>query len=74
MALTKTDLQAIRRIIKGEINPIKSDLSVLKKDIKKIDKKFDKLFGYLDRDVSYFKRKTAQYFGVDVSKLSPPAR
>jgi myo-inositol catabolism protein IolC len=45
-----------------------------KNDVKKLDKKFDKLFNYLDKDVSYFKKRTAYHLGVDVSDLSPSTK
>lgn len=68
MALTKTDLRAIRTIVKGEINP-------LKKDIKKIDKKFDKLFNFLDKEWSKLSRRVDihdKYSNVDTKEMVSP--
>jgi len=56
MPLTKSDLSAIRNVVKEEVSPIKSDVSMLKTDVSglkkgllRIEKKFDKLFNFLDR-------------------------
>ncbi|MBX4205877.1 hypothetical protein KW795_01635 [Candidatus Microgenomates bacterium] len=42
--LTKTDLQAISKIVKFETDPLKIQ-------IKKVDKKLDQAIDFLDRDI-----------------------
>jgi len=47
MTLTKSDLSAIRQIVKEETKPLAT-----KKGLNKLDKKFDKLFNFLDKEWS----------------------
>ena len=68
MALSKSDLNSIRSVVKSEVSP-------LKKDIKKIDKKFDKLFNFLDREWSKLTRRIDyhdQLEAVDTKKIVNP--
>lgn len=64
MALTNNDVTKIRKALRP-------DFDKLEKGQKRIENKFDELFDYLDKDVSAFKRKTAQHLGIPVSELSP---
>jgi hypothetical protein len=68
---TKDDLKSFATKDDLKSFATKDDLSNLatKADFEKLDRKFDKLFDFLDRDLSYFKKKTAHYLGVPVSKL-----
>ncbi len=65
MALTKSDLFAIRRIFRGEVKTetasIKSDLKIVKKDVKSLDSKFTKLFDFIDKDWSKLKKRVDVY-------------
>ena len=81
VALTKSDLSAIKRTIKDETRPFKkrfdkvdSKLAVLETGQKRIEKKFDDLFDFIDRDMSYFRKKTAYHLGIDVAELSSPLK
>ncbi len=58
MGLTKSDLKAIRQVVKEETKP------QFKKTDKKIDTindKFDKLFNFLDKDWSKLKKRVDVY-------------
>lgn len=72
MVLTKSDLSAIRQVVKGETDPIKSDLMIVKKDVKGLNKKFTRLFNFLDKEWSKLKRR-ADYFdehlGIDTKEF-----
>ena len=81
VALTKSDLSAIKGIIKDETKPFKkrfdkvdSKLTVLETGQKRIEKKFDDLFDFIDRDVSHFRKKTAYHLGIDIAELSSPLK
>lgn len=80
MTLTKSDLSAIKEIVNSSIESqtpsvvrsvIKEELTPIREDIKRVEKKLNDHFNYLDRDVSYFKRKMASHLKVPVSDLSP---
>lgn len=69
MSLTKSDLSAIRQIVKGEV---KIGIDPVKRDLKKLDKKFDDLFNFLDKDVSQVKRRVDYidgHLGITTSEL-----
>lgn len=75
VALTKTDLRAIRRVVKSETDPLKSDLSVVKKGIKKLNDKFTELFNFLDKEWSKLSRRVDyhdQIEDVDTKKIVNP--
>lgn len=55
MALTDSDLSAIRKIVKAETDPIKSDTLILKKGQRKIKKDLKTTINFFDQ--SYLKLK-----------------
>ena len=69
MTLTKSDLSAIKKIVKSEV---KTGIKPLSKKIDKLDKKFDGLFNFLDRDVSKVKVRIDhidRHLGINTSEL-----
>jgi hypothetical protein len=71
--LTKSDLNAIRQVVKSETKP---EFKKIDNKIDKIDKKFDKLFNFLDRDWSKTNKRIDyhdQLQGVDTRKIVNPS-
>lgn len=69
MALTKSDLSAIRQVVREETKP---QFESLKKKADKLDKKFTKLFNFLDKEWSRLKRRTDNHdkiLRVDTSEI-----
>jgi len=62
MVLTRSDLQAIKKIVKTETDPVKTE-------VKKLNKKIDDHIKFIDNDLSYFRKKTAKHLGIPVSNL-----
>ena len=62
MVLTGSDLQAIKKIVKTETDPIKTE-------VKKLNKKVDDHIKFIDNDLSYFRQKTAEHLDIPVSSL-----
>jgi len=71
MSLTKSDLIAIKNIVKGETDPIQSEIKRIDKRIGKLDHKFDSFFKFLDKDLSYFKKKVASKLNIGLSEFYP---
>ena len=61
MTLTKSDISAIRRVVKEEVkNETRPQFEKLNKGQKRIENKFDELFDFLDRDWSKLANRTSK--------------